>query len=384
MLNLKKLIMKKNIYIAIAVAVVTVGCTKSNLVDAPEAQQTPISFETYTGKTPTTKAVSETTETLAKNYSDSNTALHVNAFIPGTYSGAYTSLDVWASSYTDAVDATETTEAIPFSATWTYSNRAYWPSNGKLDFIAYGNNAAEHLVPTPSSSLTTFTYEVSNKASEQEDLIVAVTPTTGSMPTNGVVSLNFKHLLSRVGFTLKTTQAHEDVSVTIKSIVLEGENFAPTGTLNFLTQEGALNANPSIVPEVDEEIASYSLFDTTYPTNGAYDYFFTQDSPGPNNGIGIYPNMTHKADGEVTSGISENNRYMMLIPGATIKSAEVYYQLPGAVEQHARATLISPITLEQGKAYEFIIKISTDAIEFSGEVTNWDPANGTDTSVPQS
>ena len=74
---------------------------------------------------------------------------------------------------------------------------------------------------------------------------------------------------------------------------------------------------------------------------------------------------------------------MMLIPGATITSAEVYYQLPGAVEQHARATLISPITLVEGKAYEFIIKISTDAIEFSGEVTNWDPANGTDTTIPQ-
>lgn len=375
--------MKKNIYIAIAVVAVAVGCTKSNLVDAPEAQQTPISFETYTGKTPTTKAVSETTETLAKNYSDSNTALHVNAFIPGTYSGAYTSLDVWASSYTDAVDATETTEAIPFSATWTYSNRAYWPSNGKLDFIAYGNNAAEHLDPTPSSSLTTFTYEVSNKASEQEDLIVAVTPTTGSMPTNGVVSLNFKHLLSRVGFTLKTTQAHEDVSVTIKSIVLEGENFASTGTINFLDAEGALVAEPSITATADPNVTSYSLFDTTYPAD-AYDYFFTPDSPGPDNGIGIYPNMKHTADGgELTSGISENNRYMMLIPGATITSAEVYYQLPGAVEQHARATLISPITLVEGKAYEFIIKLSTDAIEFSGEVTDWDPVDGADTQIPQ-
>lgn len=372
--------MKKNIYIAIAVAAVAVGCTKSNLVDAPEAQQTPISFETYTGKTPTTKAVSETTETLAATYnSTTKTALHVNAFVPGTYTGAYTSLDVWCSSYT--ADNTQTQEN-EFSASWTYSNKAYWPSNGQLDFIAYGNNAADHLTPI-SGSLTSFTYTVDDVVSEQEDLLVAVTPTTGSMPTNGVVSLNFKHLLSRVGFTLKTTQAHEDVSVTIKSIVLEGENFAPTGTINFLDAEGALVTEPSIAAVVDADVESYSLFDTSYPA-ASYDYFFTADSPGPDNGIGIYPNMKHTADGgELTSGISENNRYMMLIPGATITSAEVYYQLPGAVEQHARATLISPITLEKGKAYEFIIKISTDAIEFSGEVTNWDPANGTDTPVPQ-
>ena len=372
--------MKKNIYLAIAIAAVAVGCTKSNLVDAPEAQQTPISFETYTGKTPTTKAVSETTETLAATYnSTTKTALHVNAFVPGTYTGAYTSLDVWCSSYT--ADNTQT-EENEFSASWTYSNKAYWPSNGQLDFIAYGNNAADHLTPI-SGSLTSFTYTVDDVVSEQEDLLVAVTPTTGSMPTNGVVSLNFKHLLSRVGFTLKTTQAHEDVSVTIKSIVLEGEDFAPTGTLNFLTN-GVLNADPSIVADVDEDITSYSLFDTTYPTTGAYDYFFTEDSPGPDNGIGIYPNMKHTADGgEVTSSISENNRYMMLIPGATITSAEVYYQLPGAVEEHARATLISPITLEEGKAYEFIIKLSTDAIEFFGEVTDWDPVAGADKPIPQ-
>lgn len=372
--------MKQNIFIAVAIAAIAVGCTKSNLVDAPEAQQTPISFETYTGKTPTTKAVSETTETLAKNYSSTNTAIHVNAFVPGAYTSAYESMDVYPSSYTaDDPD----TDANEFSATWTYSGKAYWPSNGKLDFIAYGNNAKEHLDPTPSSSLTTFTYEVSDKASEQEDLIVAVTPTTGTMPTDGTVSLNFKHLLSRVGFTLKTTQAHTGVSVTINSIVLKGYDFASIGTINFLDAEGALVAEPSITATADPDVTSYSLFDTTYPAD-AYDYFFTPDSPGPDNGIGIYPNMKHKDDGEnVTSTISANNRYMMLIPGATVTGAEVYYQLPGAGVERANATLTELITLEKGKAYEFIIKLSTDAIEFSGEVTDWDPVDGADTPIPQ-
>lgn len=371
--------MKKNIYIAIAVAAVAVGCTKSNLVDAPEAQQTPISFETYTGKTPTTKAVSETTETLAATYNDENkTAIHVNAFVPGTYTGAYTSMDVWCESYTP--DNVQTNETNEFSATWKYSGQAYWPSNGKLDFIAYGNNAADHLVSI-DGSLTSFNYTVPTKASEQEDLIVAVTPTAGSMPTNGRVSLAFKHLLSRVGFTLKTTQAHEGVSVTINSVVLKGSNFASTGTLDFLNA-GALVTEPSIAAVVDAEVTSYSLFDTSYPA-ASYDYFFTADSPGPDNGIGIYANKRYAEGSNVDTSVSENDRYMMLIPGASIAGAEVYYKLPGAEEQHAIATLTSPITLEKGKAYEFIIKISTDAIEFSGEVTDWDPANGTDTPVPQ-
>lgn len=371
--------MKQNIFIAVAIVAIAVGCTKSNLVDAPEAQQTPISFETYTGKTPTTKAVSETTETLAKNYSSTNTAIHVNAFVPGTYTSTYESMDVYPSSYT--ADDPET-DANEFSATWTYSGKAYWPSNGKLDFIAYGNNAADHLAAATSGSLTSFNYTVSPKVSEQEDLIVAVTPTTGSMPTDGTVSLTFKHLLSRVGFTLKTTQAHTGVSVTINSIVLKGSDFASIGTINFLDAEGALVAEPSITATADPNVTSYSLFDTTYPAE-TYDYFFTPDSPGPDNGIGIYPNMKHTADEEVASAISANNRYMMLIPGATVTGAEVYYQLPGAGVEHANATLTESITLEKGKAYEFIIKLSTDAIEFSGEVTDWDPVDGTDTPIPQ-
>lgn len=375
--------MKKIIFTVIAVALATVSCTKSNLLDAPQTQMTPISFDTYTGKTPTTKAVSETTETLAKNYNSNNKAFHVNAFVPGAYSTTYTSMDVWASSYTDAKDATETTEAVPFSATWTYEGKAYWPSNGKLDFIAYGLNAADHLVPTITGSHTAFTYTVSNTVSEQEDLIVAVKPAESSMPTNGIVSLNFKHLLSRVGFTLKTTQSHDNVAVTINSVVIRGRNFAPTGTLNFLDSQGNLVSEPSITPIVDASVTSYSLFDTEYPGT-TYDYFYTSKSPGPDKGIGIYANKAKK--GTVTSDteFTEGNRYMMLIPGAVITGADIYYQLPGANEAHVTANLTDgEITLEKGKAYEFIIKLSTDAIDFRGEVTDWDPVAGTGTTIPQ-
>ena len=203
----------------------------------------------------------------------------------------------------------------------------------------------------------------------------AGTATTGTMPTDGTVSLNFKHLLSRVGFTLKTTQAHTGVSVTINSIVLKGSNFASKGTINFLDAEGALVAEPSITATADQNVTSYSLFDTTYPAE-TYDYFFTPDSPGPDNGIGIYPNMKYTADGEVASAISANNRYMMLIPGAKVTGAEVYYQLPGAGVERVNATLTESITLEKGKAYEFIIKLSR-------EVTDWEPVDGADTPIPQ-
>ena len=363
--------MKRLIYSVIAVAVATVSCTKSNLLDAPEAQMTPISFETYTGKTPTTKAISETTLTLGGYNSSSSPAFHVTAFTPGAYTGTpYMDKDVWCTSMTQADEGTIT-------ASWDYDKTVYWPSSGGLHFFAYRGS----LSPV-SGSNTQFTYNVNTKASMQEDLIVAKNTSTTTIPDEGRVSLEFAHLLSRVGFTLQTTKASTEslpINVTIKHIELKG-TFYPTADVDLAAGTISLPTGASA------SVTSYSLFDTTYPlsgTTGTYDYAYIP-SPGTG-GSGIYANKTMTVNnGETASdktGTNELNRYMMLIPNGIVTGAEIYYQLPNAAEQHATATLDNSITLAQGKAYEFIFKLSTDAIEFSGEVTDWDPV--TDTNIPQ-
>ena len=50
--------MKKYIFTAIVFATAALGCTKSNLVELPQSQETPITFEVYNGKTPISKATS--------------------------------------------------------------------------------------------------------------------------------------------------------------------------------------------------------------------------------------------------------------------------------------------------------------------------------------
>lgn len=364
----------------IVLGAVAVGCTKSGLVESPQKYQEPISFDVYTGKAPTTKASIVTTNSLAAQNSESNAAFHVNAFIPGSYSATYMSKDVWCSSET----LTQDSQNAGYYTSWTYNGTTYWPDSGSLEFVAYGLNVKNYLAW--NGSHTQFTYTVPTKTSEQEDLIVAV-PVTQSVTANSVknVPINFKHLLSRVGFTLQTDT--EGVLVTIKSIKLNGA-FYGSGVVDLMATGVTADANGVKLPKiegVEANIPSYSLFDTSYGASDETGPFecFQKTSPGES-GTPIYankkltPSTTEDVDDVyVDSGADENDRYMMIIPctpettdgPATI---EVTYELEGAKEKTAAASLGDDFEFEAGKAYEFVISMTTASIEFIPTVAPWD------------
>lgn len=393
--------MKRYIISLIALSAAVIGCTKSGLVESPQKYQEPITFETYTGKTPTTKATEVTTATLATHTSKDNPAFHVNAFLvsdPQTYTNAYMNKDVYSTSETPTADATNQ----GFYNSWTYEGATYWPDNGSLLFVAYGLNAdkmfgAEEAVKdesgneitpavpgTPTMTFSNYanmTYTVPAKTSEQEDLIVAV-PTTQGISNNVAsnVLLNFKHMLSKVGFSLKT-DATNNVIITIKSIKLKGA-FNSTGDVNLAVVDATTQVPFITTGTRTSDVSSYSLFDTNYGETGAtgpFDCFQITKSPGATP-TPIYPNTTYTpSTGEDVSnayagktGASENNRYMMLIPGTQANATiEVVYELEGAKEQKATASLGSEFKFEAGKAYEFVIKMNTSSIEFEAGITDW-------------
>lgn len=392
--------MKRYIISLIALSAAVIGCTKSGLVESPQKYQEPITFETYTGKTPTTKATEVTTATLATHMSEMDPAFHVNAFLvsdPQTYTNAYMNKDVWSTSETPTADATN----LGFYNSWTYDGATYWPDNGSLLFVAYGLNAdkmfgakeavkdesGNEITPavpgTPTMTFSNYanmTYTVPAKTSEQEDLIVAVPKTQGiSNNTASNVLLNFKHMLSKVGFSLKT-DATNNVIITIKSIKLKGA-FNSTGDVN-LADVNETGAPYISIGSRTSDVQAYSLFDTNYGETGAtgpFDCFQITQSPGETP-TPIYPNTTYTpSTGEDVSdayagktGASENNRYMMLIPGTQADATiEVVYELEGAKEQKATASLGSDFKFEAGKAYEFVIKMNTSSIEFEADITDW-------------
>ncbi|MBR5562667.1 MAG: fimbrillin family protein [Bacteroidales bacterium] len=399
--------MKRFFFSVIALSAIAISCTKSGLVELPQTFETPITFEPYTGKAPTTKATVMDSEALqdelydAENSPTTKGGFHVLAFTHTTtgensvadYTATpYMDEDVWyEAAVTDDPETADVNEAK--EAYWDYNGVSYWPE-GKLDFVAYGLNAKDYMAFT---SKTSFTYAVPALVSAQEDLIVA-TPQKGETNDGSKINIPFKHLLSKVGFSLETNNADQKVKVTIKKIVLSGA-FHNQGVVDMTADTPAVGSKSG-------NVTSYTFFGMQGADNSVVDYnpsiantydCFVGDSKGKvTDNAGkqvydpIYANHTITVvanpaeDGPTTftqtspvskTGASEDNRYMMIIPTDAQANAKitVVYQLTGDEERTAEAQLANTFKFEAGMGYEFVLKVSTLKVDFSVNVSGWDP-----------
>lgn len=83
---------------------------------------------------------------------------------------------------------------------WTYSPLKFWPSEGHIDFLAY----APYNVGTVDNKYC-LDFTVSKTITEQKDLLWAKTEDQTMANNSGTnkVTFNFKHALSRLGYTVK-------------------------------------------------------------------------------------------------------------------------------------------------------------------------------------
>lgn len=356
--------MKRHIYITIAFSAIAVGCTKSNIVDVPQGVDCPITFDIYNGKTPLTKASEVTLATLQSSSSNTQ-AFYVKAI--KNDGSLYMDEPLWyATGDNPATAATETNY-------WDYDGTMYWPIDNTLTFMAY-----RPQLTFDASSSTVGTFTVAPNASAQQDLIVAI-PKKNLTAASGNVSLEFKHVLSRIGFKLETVGTGVDVE--ISEISFNGL-FSNQGTVTLT------NDTPSIVPG-NSTTASYSFLSSPYTTNGKTPVSTTSTGA-------IY---------DITATTTANDLYMMIIPetlkfltdnsgyadkhnlnggGNCIPYITVTYKLGSAAES---STVDLPLvrdysktdtpdwrvwTFEAGNAYEFIFKVSIEKIEFTGTVVDWE------------
>lgn len=392
--------MKRFLFSVCALAAVVVGCSKSEVLNRPNADM-PIEFNPYTGRIPVTRAVAAGKETLGE------AGFQVYAFMHnGTDACNY------ATPYMDKVVTFDKTLNEGKGA-WTYSGHAYWPATNLLNFVAYGLNAGDLVTEVTPSELPTISYTVPVNVAEQKDLLVAYnqvnlkyadaiatteteTPADKSTPAyDGVVNFNFSHLLSRIGFSL-VTKANNGVLVTIEQVNLVG-NFYEKGTVNLTTgrQTSLTIGDKEIVtnrPYVDVE--GETAKSTTYKLLGENGTFSSKANgtgdPIFDNGL-LYKkelgdNETtdddeYVANTEITEQINttvaanQENRYMMIIPAeGTVHGAElkVKYFLPGAGTFEEVTVPLSDVNFEAGKSYDFKLKVSTNGISFSVDVESWD------------
>lgn len=365
--------MKKYIFTAIVFATAAFGCTKSNLVELPQSQETPITFEVYNGKTPISKATSIIGATGNPDNGESLAeagGFHVTAFKhpDGTtidHTDDYFDKDVtWSSS----------------SSTWTTDYVVFWPGDTPLDFVAYGLNAKKTVNETRNEitndyptlvfdegSFTDFTYTVPAAVADQEDLVVSGMKTTSLSATNGgTIQFQMEHVLSRIGFKVNVSGS---AAVVINEITLYGA-FSTSGTVDLTATTPAIAPLKNDQEEVVKTPTSYSLL------------------PGD---ISFSPEAGQTQ--QIHSGTAENC-YMMIIPGevgnydeSTKPYIHIEYTLGGVEdEKDIPLTLDNTATganmvFEAGKAYEYLFTISAAKIDFTGSVMDWDET-GTDPGTP--
>lgn len=378
--------MKRFIFSAIALIIAATGCTEGGLIDTPQFYGRAIVFDTYIGKAPVTKAE------IANYASLKEDGVHITAFSQDqntssiNYVEPYMDLDL-------AYDKTE--NGIDY---WTYGETIFWPEGENLAFSAYALNAdvevnSQNLIVwdkdsnvAEGQSYTKFTYNVPDQVSNQIDLLAANFQIVQE-PNNkdAEITLTFYHLLSRIGFSVYSTNTSSPIDIAIHSIRLCGV-FPKKGHVDLTSA----TANIKPYNEPDSEYAYfYELFDP------AKCFVVSNENCGPAiaNKADIYTNYKFNSakstwseryeqitytgtDAQKTEALASarGNRYMMIMPGEYDDVyLEVHYQLTGSEALYAKVDL-DKFTFNAGKAYEFVFQIATAAIEFSGVVEgdDWD------------
>ena len=374
--------MKRFLFSVCALAAVVVGCSKSEVLNRPNAEM-PIEFNPYTGRVPVTKATAADIDTLGE------AGFKVYAFIhEPNVDCDYTATPYMNKTVTRVGD------------TWSYSGHAYWPATNLLNFVAYGLNAN-----VTERSKTEITFDVAENVAEQKDLLVAYREVNAaySDANQGVVNFNFSHLLSRIGFSLVTKNGNQ-VPVTIEQLNLVG-NFYSNGfvrltdgvqtTLTIGEAQITLNRPYVNVTESTASQITYKLLGEggTYTHEGSADgtkifnngLLYTknwgENQSADNNTTTDDDEYDAKAEADITEtdraivAANEKNRYMMIIPAAgTVHNAKllVKYFLPGAGTFEEVSVDLKDVDFEAGKSYDFKLKVSTNGISFDVAVEAWD------------
>ena len=257
-------------------------------------------------------------------------------------------------------------QKVTYSTTeskWTYSPLKFWPSDGRIDFLAYAPYVNGKEL-TGGSKINNFT--VSGTIADQTDLLWtnATSQITADVTSSKKkVNFQFHHALSRLGYTVKLTgdYSSDNVTFTLKKITLAGSPtdaetgaFYTSGTIDLSMSTGNANlwSEQTGKQKFDWFSGDYQVKSSTasHPTDpdSKSDYLFV-----------IPQNFSEKIGGTVNSDklyviVEYDVTYKSGTPSTTIKN-KVYKQLT--------------TNFLQGKAYNLNLTIGLP-IEFDVNVTD--------------
>lgn len=202
------MVMKKIFLMALAASAM-MSCSENEMLDNG-GQQAEIKVGTMV-KAGTKAAVTD---------NDNFTAFTVSAYTVAKADIATTGL---GDAYMDAVDYTGK------QGGWsTTGGTYYWPVNQAMQFFAYPTTAKADFT-VPATGYPTLKFGVAALAKDQTDLVVAYSEAV-TKPADNKLTLNFKHILTRINFSYKPTDA--TYTYTINEIKINGVS-GGTATYKF-------------------------------------------------------------------------------------------------------------------------------------------------------
>lgn len=269
-------------------------------------------------------------------------------------------------------------QKVTYSTTaskWTYTPLKYWPTQGKIDFLAYApHKEGQNL----NANTTAFDFTVAKKAADQIDLLWA--NATGKITesfegtTKEKVKFLFKHALSRLGYTVKLSgnYSSDNATFTLKKITLAGSpdettkafytkgtiDLSKTGTKENLSKTNTETGLWTAATSADNK-QNFTWFEGSYivessdlkhPTNSANEDYSDKDY------LFVIPQ-----DFSLTT---ENADKLYVIVEYDVTYTSTHTTITNKVYKKL------PIDLMQGKAYMLNLTIGLP-IEFDADVTDW-------------
>jgi hypothetical protein len=394
--------MKKLLILAAAAALLLASCAKvETTTKNTMAENAPIVFSNYAPKS--------ITKAAGANYAAGNVLIADADFdvygwatangtsfngANGVKSNSHDFMEWYTVTYKADGNADGSKNAYP-------DGYRYWPSGDAPDYLSfyayYPSNGAG--ITPPTGGLGAFSFTAQATAAAMVDFMVAdvvkdqTYDTTNGNPgtnsgTDGTVNLTFKHMLTRVQFKFKTTQAVvDDTHTTIKVTDVKLYNALTTGTLTSAyngtatTTTWSAQATPSASPyEVyvnGADINNFELTATAAPaTNNAADIFLMVPQAMVTPAFTTTPN--------IPANLSNKPQYLVvewdvITDGVTTHNSRALYFDTDlkTTDNITAAAAAMDLDWEKNASITYTLTIGPKPILFTAEVTSWaDETNG--------
>lgn len=245
---------------------------------------------------------------------------------------------------------------------WKYDPVKYWPSQGYIDFWAY----APYDAGTKFTSTSIVDFTVKDKAADQKDLLWA----NATNKTNGTVTFNFAHALSRLGYSVKLKDAsYESVAtITLNKITLAGSTTEPTQNAFYIKGTIDLSTGNWSTASSNDAKQNFEWFDNK--TSGDKTLSNNEVIKNPDNEyLFVIPQ-------DFSTGNANADQLYVIVEYTVSYNGGVKATVPYKVSQQLTNNF------EKGKAYTINLTIGLTPIEFNAAVTAWVDAKNPINDIP--